>query len=115
MSDPQNCLHFFILGIDIDVYYMFLFLAKSHPGKPLKYLELILGRYERFNIPHTWRAGLRTLLRFVIQNLCVRREHSAALIAFSKTSLTPKKVRTLVSKYDIPISFAAARPEEKKN
>ena len=91
---------------------MFLFLAKSHPGKPLKYLELILGRYERFNIPHTWRAGLRTLLRFVIQNLCVRREHSAARIAFSKTSLTPKKVRTLVSKYDIPISFAAARPEE---
>ena len=32
-------------------------------------------------------------------------------MAFSNTSFTPKKVRTLVSKYDIPISLAAARPE----
>ena len=59
----------------------------------------------------TWRAGLSTLRRLVIQNLWVRREQSAARIAFSNTSLTPKNVRTLVSKYDMPISFATARPE----
>ena len=59
----------------------------------------------------TWSAGLSTLRRLVIQNLWVRREQSAARIAFSNTSLTPKNVRTLVSKYDMPISFATARPE----
>ena len=59
----------------------------------------------------TWSAGFRTLRRFVIQNRWVRLVQSAARIAFSNTSLTPKNVRTLVSKYGIPISLAAARPK----
>ena len=53
---------------------------------------------------------MRTRLKFVIQNLWFLLAHSAALMAFSNTSFTPKKVRTLVSKYDIPISLAAALP-----
>ena len=40
----KTFLYFRNRNTDIDVYNMFLFLAKSYPGKPLKYLELILEK-----------------------------------------------------------------------